>query len=85
MSDSLDEIITDAKLVKTALGSSLPLSWSADADDGSIGETIGSALDIYVDSCSEKIDSVSAAGFEMVELVILASQILKDSAAIRGS
>ncbi|XP_031273474.1 centrosomal protein of 128 kDa isoform X2 [Pistacia vera] len=86
MFEALDEIVTEAKLIKTALGSSLPLSWSADADDGSIGETMGSEVDdIYVDSSNEKIDSVSAAGFEMVELVILASQILKDSATKRGS
>ncbi|KAJ0010697.1 hypothetical protein Pint_33667 [Pistacia integerrima] len=37
MFEALDEIVTEAKLIKTALGSSLPLSWSADADDGSIG------------------------------------------------
>ncbi|KAJ0078164.1 hypothetical protein Patl1_37372 [Pistacia atlantica] len=48
MFEALDEIVTEAKLIKTALGSSLPLR------------------------------------FEMVELVILASQILKDSATKRG-
>ena len=33
---------------------------------------------MFEDSSSEKIDSVSAAGFEMVDLLILAAQILKE-------
>lgn len=74
-SESLEDIISEAKLVKTALSSSLPVSWSAEVAD------IGSS-DEYISNehiCGEKIDSVSAAGFEMVELLILAVQILMDS------
>lgn len=86
ISEALDDIINEAKLVKIALGSSLPVSWSAEADVGSIDESIGNfPIDIYGDPSSEKIDSVSAAGFEMVELLILAAQILKDDTTRSGS
>ncbi|EOX98489.1 Myosin heavy chain-related protein, putative isoform 1 [Theobroma cacao] len=78
-SEALDEIVTEAKLVKTALGSSLPVSWSAEGDGELIGENAGSEVgNIFEDSSIEKIDSVSAAGFEMVDLLILAAQILKE-------
>ncbi|KAF9675794.1 hypothetical protein SADUNF_Sadunf09G0069800 [Salix dunnii] len=83
---ALDDIISEARLVKTALGSTLPISWSAEADDASIGESFHSKLtDVYGEPDSEKIDPVSAAGFEMVELLILAGQILKDNKTIEGS
>ena len=86
VTEALDDIMTDAKLVKTALGSSLPISWSALEDDGSGSGSMGNeAGDICGDYGNEKIDSVSAAGFEMVELLILAAQILKDSTTKRGS
>lgn len=81
LSEALDEIITEAKLVKTALGSSLPVSWSAEADIELIGENAGSEVGDE-ESNNEKIDSVSAAGFEMVELIILAAQILKERTSI---
>ncbi|KAB2035882.1 hypothetical protein ES319_D04G183600v1 [Gossypium barbadense] len=74
----LDEIITEAKLVKTALGSSLPISWSAEGDGESIGESIDTETgDMFEDSGGQKIDSVTAAGFEMLDLLILAAQVLK--------
>ncbi|KAJ6671108.1 MYOSIN HEAVY CHAIN-LIKE PROTEIN [Salix viminalis] len=83
---ALDDIISEARLVKTALGSSLPISWSAEADDASIGESFHNKLtDVYGEPGSEKIDPISAAGFEMVELLILAGQILKDNKTIKGS
>ncbi|KAL4581109.1 hypothetical protein LXL04_017318 [Taraxacum kok-saghyz] len=67
-SDTVSEIIenveTEAKLLKTAVGSSIPLSWSADVD---------------ITKSEEKVDGISAAGFEMVELLILASQLLRNS------
>ncbi|XP_076918075.1 uncharacterized protein LOC143578359 [Bidens hawaiensis] len=62
----IDNIVTEAKLLKTALSSTLPVSWSAVVDDDSV-------------SSVEKVDSVSAAGFEMVELLILSSNLLKNS------
>lgn len=54
--------------MKTALGSSLPISWSAESDR-SIDEVSGIG--------QERVDFVSAAGFEMVELLIFAAQVLK--------
>lgn len=68
--EDLDQIIAEANLVKTAVGSSLPIGWLAETD--------GSINDSGSDSSREKLDFVSAAGFEMVELLILAAQILKD-------
>ncbi|KAB1224755.1 hypothetical protein CJ030_MR1G017662, partial [Morella rubra] len=86
ISEGLDDIINEAKLVKTALGSSLPISWSAEADVGSIDEIIGNdPKDLYGDSSSEKLDAVSAAGFEMVELLIVAAQILRDKTMKSGT
>ncbi|XP_061984631.1 uncharacterized protein LOC133703906 isoform X1 [Populus nigra] len=83
--EALNDIISEARLVKTALGSSLPISWSAEVDDASIGESVcDEQSDIYGNPIREKIDSVSAAGFEMVELLILAAQILKDNKTIKG-
>ncbi|XP_059653003.1 uncharacterized protein LOC132300087 isoform X1 [Cornus florida] len=79
MSDTLDNIVTEANLVKTALGSSLPVSWSAEVGVRSFGESFGDeSVDPSEDSGSEKVDFVSAAGFEMVETLILAAQVLKD-------
>ncbi|KAF9621170.1 hypothetical protein IFM89_016664 [Coptis chinensis] len=83
----LDGIITEAKLVRTALGSSLPVSSLAEVDTGPIGETL--ALKKPTDGCrvpnSEKLDSVSAAGFEMVELLILAAHTLKEGLIEKSS
>ncbi|KAK3035708.1 hypothetical protein RJ639_033410 [Escallonia herrerae] len=76
---ALDNIVTEAKLVKTALGSSLPVSWSAETDLRSSGEFFEEAADVGGDSSTEKGDRVSAAGFEMVELLILAAEILTDN------
>ncbi|PIM98046.1 hypothetical protein CDL12_29477 [Handroanthus impetiginosus] len=67
--EALDHIITEANLVKTAVSSSLPVSWLASTEQSSI------EMD---DSGHEKVDFVSAAGLEMVELLIFASQILKE-------
>lgn len=67
--DALDQITTEANLVKTALSSSLPFSWSAESDR--------SSSDIR-DIEHDKVDVVSAAGLEMVKLLIFAAHILKD-------
>ncbi|GAV74946.1 hypothetical protein CFOL_v3_18426 [Cephalotus follicularis] len=86
MLEALDDIISEAKLVKTALGSSLPISWSAEADSETIAESMrNESRDYYRDWSTEKIDSVSAAGFEMVDLLILAAQILKENTTRAGS
>lgn len=84
--ETLDNIINEAKLVKTALGSSLPVSWSAEADEDFSSHSFSNEPGIvYGEPSHEKIDSVYAAGFEMVELLILASQILKDNTSKSGS
>ena len=69
----VDEIIREAELLRTALGSALPLSWSGEGDMP--------FPDDNGDSNSVKIDSVTAAGLEMVELLTLAAQILKEKTA----
>ena len=64
-------------MLKLAVSAALPLSWSAEGD-------VASSSDVNVEensnngnSNTEKMDSVSAAGIEMVELLILAAQTLK--------
>ncbi|KAM3291419.1 putative protein MYH16 isoform X1 [Capsicum chacoense] len=74
---SLDNIINEASQLKTALGSSLPLSWSAEADSGSVSKHIEEETD-NGHSTRENMDFVSAAGFEMVELLVFVAQLLKD-------
>ncbi|XP_028788558.1 centriolin isoform X1 [Neltuma alba] len=77
----LDSVINEAKLLRTALGSSLPISWSAGEDVGVSGDSTCSDLGYINQDCGdEKVDTVSAAGFEMMELVIFAAQKLKDAA-----
>ncbi|KAK6159204.1 hypothetical protein DH2020_006518 [Rehmannia glutinosa] len=70
--ETLGRIMAEANLVKTALGSSLPISWSAEIDRSY------DIKDGGLDSGYDKVDFVSAAGFEMVELLIFAAQLLKD-------
>ncbi|CAH2051936.1 unnamed protein product [Thlaspi arvense] len=67
---AIANILVEATHLKTALGISIPISWSAESD-------IEPVADGEESSC-EKTDSVSAAGFEMVELVILAADIMKE-------
>ncbi|CAG7901030.1 unnamed protein product [Brassica rapa] len=66
---AISNILVEATHLKTALGISIPISWSAESDMESVGDG---------ESSCDKTDSVSAAGFEMVELVILAAEILKE-------
>ncbi|CAH9070792.1 unnamed protein product [Cuscuta epithymum] len=81
--ESLENIIYEAKLLKIALGSSLPVSWSA-VPDAEYGICTNEVLyDDSTLSSKEKVDFVSAAGFEMVELLVFVAQLLKESA--RGS
>ncbi|XP_002532426.2 protein Hook homolog 3 isoform X1 [Ricinus communis] len=83
--EALHDIVSEAKLLKTAFGSSLPISWSAEAVDTSTGgSTHNEPGDLDEDSSYEKMDSVSAAGFEMVELLILAAQILEAYSTKQG-
>lgn len=75
----LEEITSEAMLVRTALSSCLPVSWSAGTDMEPLrGSVDDESSDVLSDSSNEKIDSVSAAGLEMVELLILATEVLKE-------
>ncbi|KAL2349541.1 hypothetical protein Fmac_003541 [Flemingia macrophylla] len=77
VSEILNDVIHEAELLRTALGSSLPTSWSVEADISYIGYGVSS--DTGHQECSdEKIDTVSATGLEMVELLIFSAQILRD-------
>ncbi|KAI4367568.1 hypothetical protein MLD38_023291 [Melastoma candidum] len=76
---ALEDIISEARLLKTALGNSLPLSWSAGEDLESSSDSYSlEPGETYGSPSVDKVDAVWAAGFEMVELLILASQILKE-------
>lgn len=66
---AIANILVEATHLKTALGISIPISWSAESDMESVSDG---------ESSCERTDSVSAAGFEMVELVILAADIMKE-------
>lgn len=66
---AIANILVEATHLKTALGISIPISWSAESDMESVSDG---------ESSCERTDSVSAAGFEMVELVILAAEIMKE-------
>ncbi|XP_023553791.1 kinetochore protein SLK19 isoform X1 [Cucurbita pepo subsp. pepo] len=79
--EALKGIINEAKLIKTALSSSLPISWSAEVNIESSGETLHDSSNNVLggESRPGKIDFVSAAGFEMVELLVsVAELLLKD-------
>lgn len=86
--EALKDIINEAKLIKTALSSSLPISWSVEANigSGSSGETLhDSGDDVHVGDSVGKIDFVTAAGFEMVELLVFSAELLlKDYTAESG-
>ncbi|KAL3538793.1 hypothetical protein ACH5RR_002159 [Cinchona calisaya] len=85
LSQAVDDIIMEAKLVKTALGSSLPISWSAESDVESqvdrFEEAIGSTDAV---SSNDKVDFVSAAGLEMVELLLFAAHVGKERLTSRS-
>ncbi|XP_074312741.1 uncharacterized protein LOC141648156 [Silene latifolia] len=68
----VDDTIREAEMLKIALSSALPLSWSG---EGGVSPNNNVTDE---DSDAEKIDPVSAAGLEMAELLILAAQILKE-------
>ncbi|KAL9238539.1 hypothetical protein vseg_012944 [Gypsophila vaccaria] len=74
----VDNTIREAEMLKIALSSALPLSWSGDGEVSSTGNTIAEENPKCEDSDAEKIDPVSSAGLEMVELLILAAQIMKE-------
>ncbi|KAJ8447518.1 hypothetical protein Cgig2_019512 [Carnegiea gigantea] len=65
----LDEIIWEAELVKNALGSPF---WPGEGDTDSSDDVIAEK-----DHEDSKSDSVFAAGLEMIELLLLATQITK--------
>ncbi|WVZ09272.1 hypothetical protein V8G54_013802 [Vigna mungo] len=77
VSEILSDVIHEAELLRTALGSSLPTSWSVEADISYIGYSVGTDRGDNEGS-DEKMDTVSAAGLEMVELLIFSAQTLRD-------
>ncbi|VFQ78261.1 unnamed protein product [Cuscuta campestris] len=79
--ESLENIIYEAQLLKIALGGSLPVSWSAasDARDSSAGTTNEISNDDFTLLDSKgNADFVSAAGSEMVELLVFVAHLLKE-------
>ncbi|KAJ8492660.1 hypothetical protein OPV22_014381 [Ensete ventricosum] len=76
---AVSNIVMEAKQVKTALGGSLPVSWSGDEADAIIYTSLHEPSDSSEASKTEKPDAVSAAGLEMVDLLILAAQLQQES------
>ncbi|KAJ4815367.1 myosin heavy chain-like protein [Rhynchospora pubera] len=77
--EALSSVITESNLMKTALGSVLPISWSGDSADVAITyESLYESSDPSEASRSEKADPLSSAGLEMVELLLLAAETLTE-------
>ncbi|RLN40581.1 paramyosin isoform X1 [Panicum miliaceum] len=76
--EALNSLITEANLMKTALSTVLPVSWSGDSSDAITYEALCDPSD-SPKSKSEKVDPLSSAGMEMVELLIFAAEVLKGS------
>ncbi|AQL10402.1 myosin heavy chain-related [Zea mays] len=80
--EALNSLITEANLMKTALNVVLPVSWSGDSSDAIKYEAMCDPSD-SPKSKSGKVDPLSSAGMEMVELLILAAEILKESFLVK--
>jgi len=76
--EALNSLITEANLMKTALSTVLPVSWAGDSSDAITYEALCDPSD-SPKSKSEKVDPLSSAGMEMVELLIFAAEVLKES------
>lgn len=81
--ETLSSILQEANHMKAALGSSLPIRWAADATDAATYESLYEPTETAEVSSSAKINPVSAAGFEMVELLILAAELLREHSQIQ--
>ncbi|KAH7653922.1 hypothetical protein IHE45_19G110700 [Dioscorea alata] len=77
---TLESVLVEANNMKTAIGSSLPVSWSANVDASiiyaNLYEPTGSP---ETPRKNDKADPISVAGFEMVELLILAVLLQKET------
>lgn len=81
ITEALTGIIAEANHVRTALSTSLPVSWSTDpAIRAATYENLYEPTDPS-EANKDRVDPVSAAGLEMVELLILATQLLRESLA----
>ncbi|KAG2539916.1 paramyosin-like isoform X3 [Panicum virgatum] len=76
--EALNSLITEANLMKTVLSTVLPVSWARDSSDAITYEALCDPSD-SPKSKSEKVDPLSSAGMEMVELLIFAAEVLKES------
>lgn len=76
---AVSNVVMEANQVKTALGGSLPVSWSGDEADAIIYTSLHEPSDPSEASKPAKLDAVSAAGLEMVDLLILAAQLQQES------
>ncbi|KAK1299639.1 hypothetical protein QJS10_CPB13g00544 [Acorus calamus] len=75
--EDLNKVIAEANTIKTALSSSLPVSWSAEIEPECSDKNPDGSTNCLDESGRERLDPVSAAGFEMIELLILAAQFQK--------
>lgn len=76
---TLESVLVEANNMKTAIGSSLPVSWSADVDASIIYANLYEPTGSPETPKNNKADPVSVAGFEMVELLILAVLLQKET------
>uniref|UniRef100_A0A0E0D2G6 Uncharacterized protein n=1 Tax=Oryza meridionalis TaxID=40149 RepID=A0A0E0D2G6_9ORYZ len=64
--EALNSLITEANLMKTALGVALPVSWLGDSSDAITSDALYDPSESPKSSKSEKQDPLSSAGMEMV-------------------
>lgn len=76
---TLESILLEANNMKTAIGSYLPVSWSADVDASIIYTNLYEPTGSPETPKNDKADPMSMAGFEMVELLILAVLLQKET------
>ncbi|GFY90057.1 hypothetical protein Acr_07g0002540 [Actinidia rufa] len=62
MAEALEDIVTEAKLVKTALGSSLPVGWSAEADVEPTGDTGFEMVEVLILAAHLLEDHITSRG-----------------------
>lgn len=83
ISESLSAIIAEANQVRTALGTSVPVSWLSDTTVNAVTyENIYEPAGSLSERTSDR--AVKAAGFEMVELLILAAEFFKEKTAMNA-
>ncbi|MQM09676.1 hypothetical protein Taro_042547, partial [Colocasia esculenta] len=82
---ALDAIFHEVDHLKTALSSSIPVSWSSAAGPPPSEQSSDNQARHLEASGNEKLDPITAVGFEMVELLILAAELAREKITKRAT